>query len=41
MPQDTSHDAGIGADIAQQDQCPDNSYSVGLAVMAPSLLTDG
>ena len=41
MPQDTRHYAGIGADIAQQDQRSNNSYSVCLAVMAPSLLTDG
>ena len=41
MPQHTRHDAGIGGEVAEQDQGPDRCYSVGLAVMAPSLLTDG
>ena len=41
MAQHTRHDAGIGAEIAQQDQRPDCCHSIGLAVMAPDLFTDG
>ena len=41
MPQHTRHDAGVGAKVTQQDQCPDRRYSVCLAVMAPGLLANG
>ena len=41
MPQHTRHDADVGAEVTQQDQCPDRRYSVCLAVMAPGLLANG
>ena len=41
MPQHTRHDAGIGGEVAEQDQRSDRCYSVGLAVVAPGLFTDG
>lgn len=35
MPQHTHHDAGVGADIAQQDQGPNHRHSIGLLVVTP------
>jgi hypothetical protein len=41
MPHDAGHDAGVGQQVAEQDQGSDRRYSVCLAVMATSFLTDG